>query len=234
LDILNRAHAVGTLRTVLLSKGISVDVITDYAVVRDLIAASGKDYLTPFSSPDHNDFTDGNCIWLCGSDGEGPVMLGAARLEDLGPEPIDQYWPRVFQRAYPSSSQPRIDRISPSISGEVGGRLVYFGDLFVAKRFRGARENLQMFTAIGHLLCSLKWEPDWIYCFLRNRDAARGAAYLYGFCVVERQPYRWVGCPPDGRSNQECAAFLPKRSLGVMVESVLEVVSQQSECQIRP
>ena len=225
MDILQQADAVGRLRGVLKSRGISVEVIQDYSRVCALIEAAGKEYLTPFSSPDHNDFTERNCIWLCGFDVDGPVMLGAARLEDLGGEKLDSYWPRIFKRAYPDGSSARIGSISPAISQVVGGRMVYFGDLFVAKRLRGMRGNLQAFTAIGHLLCSLKWEPDWIYCFLRNRDAARGAGLTYGFNWIERRPYRWLDVPPEGRSNNECAAFLSRRSLPAMVDAVLDDVS---------
>lgn len=221
LDILQKADAVGQLRAFLAERGISVEIILDYSRVSALIEEAGKDYLTPFSSPDHNDFTDQNCIWLCGFDEAGPVMLGAARLEDLGGEGLETYWPRIFKRAYPDGGSARIGSISPAISSVVGGRLVYFGDLFVAKRMRSMRGKLQAFTAIGHLLCSLKWEPEWIYCFLRSRDAARGAGYAYGFNWIERRPYRWLAQPPMGRSNDECAAFLSRRSMPAMVEAVL-------------
>ncbi len=230
LNILQKADAVGQLRGFLAERAISVEIIQDYSRVCALIDAAGKEYLTPFSSPDHNDFTDQNCIWLCGFDADGPVMLGAARLEDLGGEKLDSYWPRIFKRAYPDGSTARIGSISPVISDVVGGRLVYFGDLFVAKRLRGARGNLQAFTAIGHLLCSLKWEPEWIYCFLRNRDAARGAGLTYGFSWIERAPYRWLGEPPAGRSNDECAAFLSRRSLPATIDAVLNDVIRDGSC----
>ncbi|MEH6522591.1 hypothetical protein [Sulfitobacter sp.] len=224
MDILERSHSIGILREDLIRQGLTLELVEDYSRISEMMELSGKDHLSPFTSPEFNDFTAGNCIWLCLHDADGPVVMGAARLEDLRGETLDRYWPRIFRRGYLDGGMQRIENVSPAISSVVQGRLVYFGDLFVAKRLRPSLVILQSFTAIGHLLCSLKWEPDWIYCFLRRRDAARGAAFQYGFSVVERQPYRWVGDPPEGRSNDECAAFLPARSLEGSVRSVIEVV----------
>jgi hypothetical protein len=219
MNILDRANVVGALSELLLHRGLRLEVLEDYSRVREAIDFAGKEYLTPFSSPDFNDFTSENCIWMCAYDGDGPVILGAARLEDLGNERLDVYWERTFGRAYRGSE---IHNVSSVITNRVQGKIVYFGDLFVAKRARGNRSNLRAFTAIGHMLCSLKWDPDWIYCFLRQRDASRGAAQLYGFNWIEPSPYEWIGVPPQNRSNSEVAAFLSRVSLPGMVTQVLD------------
>lgn len=101
--------------------------------------------------------------------------------------------------------------------------MVYFGDLYVNPRGRGDRLTLRAFVALGHLAVSLKWEPDWTYCFVRERDALRGAAMLYGFCQIVPDPFTWID-PPSPRENSEWLALLPKVDLMSVVEAVRDAV----------
>lgn len=225
MNILDKADAVGTLRGFLAGHGLRVEIVSDYRRISELSAIAGKDYLTPLSSPNHNDFTQENCICLCAWSGETPVIFGVARLEDIGGEPIAEYWERSLARAYPSSGNRRIRDVAPEITDRVSGRLVYFGDLYVMKGWRGGRVALRAFTAIGHLLVSLKWDPDWTYCFLRASSLGRAANFYYNFNLFVPKPFEWVGDVAHPRSNSEAAAFLGRpylsRVLGQTLDDVL-------------
>lgn len=220
------AGALAALSGSLMAEGYTVREVEDITTVPALIEQIGKPYLTPLSSPMHNDFTEGNSIWLVAERGGVPVYLGCARLEDLGRESVGLYWGRVLRRAYSGSSDGVvIDNIRPEVEKALGGRLVYFGDLYVKLQGRGSRKALRSFVAIGHLAVSLKWNPDWIYCFVREEDVLRGAAALYGFTSLYPNPFNWVA-PPHPRSNSEWLAVLPRAELWPCVGVALEAAKQ--------
>lgn len=212
MSVVEKAKAIGRLSEFLGNDGIEVSEVEDFDQVASIIEASGKPYLTPVTSPMHNDFHHSNALWLVARrDGE-PVFLGCARLEDIGPEPVGSYWSRVMRRVYGESSRDVIRSVRPEISSKVRGRLVYFGDLFVAVGGRGSRLNLRAFVALGHLAVSLKWEPDWTYCFIRERDLARGAQTLYGFPDAMPAPFTWIDAP-EPRESSEWLALLSRDEL---------------------
>ncbi|AUQ99357.1 hypothetical protein PhaeoP88_01987 [Phaeobacter inhibens] len=204
------AEAIGRLSCRLSDWGYVVKEVDDVSTVPGLVDLLGKSYLTPLSSPGHNDFTENNVIWLVAMKGDTPVFAGCARLEDIGRESISRYWSRTLKRAYGANSDaPVIEKVRPEVEKKLFGRLVYFGDLYVNSSERGSRVALRSFVALGHLAVSLKWDPDWIYCFVREEDLARGAGVIYGFSTLLPEPFNWLS-PPPPRSNSEWLALLPR------------------------
>lgn len=234
MGILRDAVGIGYLWNNLANQGYEVEELTDMSAVHDAVEAAGKAYLTPFNSPAHNDFTQKSALWLVARKEGVPAFLGCARLEDLGSERLDQYWPRVFSRAYGDSANKGavIRNVGSDIATEMSGRLVYFGDLFVSPSVRGSRSALRSFVALGHLAVSLKWDPDWTYCFVRERDLMRGAAALYGFTRHFGAPFEWIEEPPTPRSRSERLVGLPRRDLGWSVSAAVSaIMSEASELQ---
>lgn len=233
MDTLARAAAIGRLMKVLESKGFEVSQVSDPVEVGDIVAQIGKPYLTPMSAAASNDFTSGNYLPLVArKDGE-PAMLGCARLEDLGHEPVDRFWQRVFSRTYgDASGKDVVGRVRPEVVRAVARRLVYFGDLFVNPKFRGMSSSVREFVAIGHLAVSLKWDPDWIYCFIREKDMLRGAAVRYGFSATMPAPFEWLIDPPAPRDRSEVLALLSRDELPVVTQQALR--SSEQRDQIRP
>lgn len=222
MRVVEVAGALGGLKASLADEGFVVREVEDVTTVPGLIERIGKPYLTPLSSPSHNDFTAGNSLWLVAEKEGEPVYLGCARLEDLGGEAIGRYWARVLHRAYAERPEDVvINGVRPEIERTVGGRLVYFGDLYANVSVRGARKALRAFVAIGHLAVSLKWDPDWVYCFVREADVLRGAAAIYGFTALYPNPFNWVA-PPPPRENSEWLAALPRTELWHCAKAALE------------
>lgn len=221
MQTIEAAAALGALRASMVAEGYTVRQVEDVATIPELIERVGKPYLTPLSSPLHNDLTEGNSIWLVAEEGDEPVYLGCARLEDLGRESIASYWSRSLERAYPNrEGEGVIENVRLEVDRAIGGRIVYFGDLFVKGHRRGSRKALRTFVAIGHLAVSLKWNPDWTYCFVREADVLRGAAALYGFTMLYPNPFSWVN-PPYPRDNSEWLATLPRSEVWHCVEAAL-------------
>lgn len=222
-SVIAKAGVLGDLRALLASKGLSVEEVTQISDIPELVRQAEKPYLTPLSSPAFNDFTEKNVLWLVARRDGVPVYLGCARLEDLGTEAVGSFWRRVFARVYGDGQTEKISDVRENVDRSIGGRLVYFGDLYVSAAGRGDRAALRAFVALGHAAVSLKWDPDWTYCFVRERDALRGAALMYGFGQVMPRPFRWID-PPSPRTNSEWLAVLAKGELLPMISATRDAL----------
>ncbi|SMP32025.1 hypothetical protein [Shimia sagamensis] len=224
---LAQAARLGRLVAYLEEKGFDVEEVTDPSEIADLVTDVGKPYLTPMSSPLQNDFTEGNILCLVARRDGVPVMMGCARLEDLGSETVGRYWSRVFSRAYARGESDRVvGAVLPTIEDEIRGRLVYFGDLFVSKEVRGSRLALRAFVAIGHLAVSLKWKPNWTYCFIKESDGMLSTAGIYGFNRIFGRPFQWGIEPPAPRSNSELLVAVSSDDLPAMTGLVMQAVER--------
>lgn len=201
-------------------RGLSVEIVEDANAVHDLIRALGKEYLTPIGSPEFNDLTHGNSIWLVSKRQDGPCMIGAARLDELGGEPLAAFWKRQFLRLYGEGGE-----VTVNFSGDVHnkGRYAYFGDLYVAPGGRGDARNVRAFTAIGHLVVSMRWDPDLTYAFVRDKDVMRGAAARYGFVDLYPNPVLWHN-PPHPRSSAEWLATISREKVSDMIARVTQAI----------
>lgn len=217
---IERGQIIGRCDQYLAQQGIEVAELVDYSRVHEIAAAASKGYLTPLMSPAHHDLTVGNSVWLVAWRGGDPVMLGGARLEDLGGESISSFWPRCLERLYNRPKGELIESVSEDAASVLCGRLAYFGDLHVAPSFRGNLQSVRAFVAIGHLAVSLKWDPDFTYAFVRERDALRGASLRYGFMDAIPAPMSWRD-PPSPRCSSEWCVFTSRERLPAMVRAVV-------------
>jgi hypothetical protein len=124
-------------------------------------------------------------------------MVGA-RMDDTGREPLSSYSVRKLRNLFPEESEVdvRPDRL-PRIAEQISGRVVYLGDLYVGRGVRStSRQTLRTFSLLVHCAIYLKWrEFDWLYAFLRDRDVARGAPWLYHFPRVYPLAHSWTLAP---------------------------------------
>jgi hypothetical protein len=231
LTELQKAEIIADCSAHLSRNGVFVQQISDFSKVLEMVRAAGKNYLTPLSSPEYNDLTQGGCIWLVGMKDGTPAMLGGARLEDLKGEGVSSFWPRTLGRVYGRETQDLIEEVSPELTSRLNGRLAYFCDLHVMQNSRGMRSNLRAFTAIGHLLVSLKWDPDHTCAFVRENDVMRGADRQYGFSDTYANPMVWRD-PPAPRSNSEWCAVLPREKLQGMMRAVRSSIREECGSQM--
>lgn len=225
LSELEKGQMIGRCEAFLNGRGYRIEEITDYSRIEEIAADSRKAYLTPLVSPKTNDLTNGNCIWLAAWKGDVPVMLGGARLEDLGSESVSSFWPRSLERLYDRPRGELIESVCDGVAAVLRGRLAYFGDLHVSPEVRGSLASVRAFVTIGHLAVSLKWDPCFVYAFVRERDALRGASLRYGFLDAYPAPMRWID-PPRPRTNAEWCCVVSRAKLPVMARAAVVSITQ--------
>lgn len=196
--------------------------IENFDEVEGIIQGSGKSYITPMGSPDRSLLTGENALWLGAFRGDEVLMLGAARLEDLGSETVAGYWPRLIKWGYGETD---FEFAAPRLQYDLGSRLVYFGDLYSCAGGMNHR-NVRAFTAIGHIMVQEKWNPDSVYAFIRDRDIERGAAGKYGFTDSEPVPFLWPSAPKP-RSPSEWCCYRPRHKLGAVVARTVQAISAE-------
>jgi len=170
-----------------------------------------KPYLTEYLSPLKNDFFQTNCFWLIFNDQNGqPGGLIGCRMDDSGEEPLSSYACRKLRNIFPEESDIPVqpDRL-PRIADEIKGRVVYCGDLYLSRAFRTTnRRVLRIIVVLVYCVIFLKWKDlDWIYAFMRDRDVARGAAWLYQFPRNYPMAHSWTKPPSDQTGENWLAAM---------------------------
>lgn len=163
------------------------------------MAAIGKPENYPMISPEWHDFASGDAVGLLLKN-EGNVVGGvAARFLNLGSDSLAEHWHQSYRRLYPGSVDPVESRVSAAKT--MRGRLVYEGELYLHPDWRGARVNLPAVSHYMHVLCALKWKPDWIYAFMRIEGL--GCAPWYGWTHQHLAAQRWLR-GVERRSDKEC------------------------------
>ncbi|MEP1521985.1 hypothetical protein [Ascidiaceihabitans sp.] len=217
--MLSHALAFGRVAHFFEKTGHTIEEISNFDEVKELVEGIDKPYLSSFSSPDFNDFTQTNALWLVVRKNGLPAYIGCARLENIGNEGFGNYLKRVVKRHH--GSDVNLIGIRQEVERQISGKLVYFGDLFASKAVRGSRVNLSAFLALAHLAVSLKWDPDWTYCFIREPHILRGSAALYGFTNTFSDPLIWEADPPFPRTPDDWLVALPRRELLPTATSIL-------------
>lgn len=216
----DKAELIAICREKLLRDGLVVQVEQDFDVVHDIIEEIGKPYLTPKMSPFFNDFTATNCFWLLLRKDDEIVAAAGARLDDLGDGSITEYWRRTMRRHYGNGVREIVTRVADPLEQDLKGKLAYFGDLYFTRAAGRSLRTVRRFVLIGHMLTSLKWDPDWTYAFLREDDVRRGGCFHYGFNRYIPDAQFWVD-PPNPRCNTEYCVMINRRDLGFMAETLI-------------
>jgi hypothetical protein len=163
----------------------------------------GKPYLTAALSPSLNDFTTESAFWLFLTKGGIDVAGVGVKYQNIQTEDLSRFWERTISRQYPPNSDLPTATVhcSDAIRG-VGGRMVYMGDLYLKDGKRGDRTTLESFVRLLHVLSGTKWKFDWVYAFIRQRDAELGFGVRYGFARLIPGPQIWNTEHP-GRGSSE-------------------------------
>ena len=196
-----------------------VKVVFDYEGIPATLSEMGKEFISPLLDPRQNDFTPANSFWLIAYDGDKPVMAGGVRLDDLRDVGMPVFWSRSLSRAF--GEAPRQSG-APFPTDLLVGRVAYFGDLYScggAALSKRGKEQMRLFTGIGHFLTWLEFKPDVTYCFLQERDVMRGTHNNYGFfdaCPFlysfDEDPYPagspdWIATLPNAKTDQLMASL---------------------------
>ncbi|MEM6901184.1 MAG: hypothetical protein AAF583_15620, partial [Pseudomonadota bacterium] len=220
----NHLMAARTALNQLEAQGIQVEECQDMEAVPDLLARAGQEagkaYLTPLLSPEHNDLTPENCVWLYMKSSSGVSGIIGARVHESRQENIGRYWQRHYSRVY--DLDPAFSKIEYGMVEFLRGRLVYLGDLHISINERSRPRIMSSFTTVALLVVALKWQPDFVYAFLHNNQIRKGAASEYGFATHLKSVRQWTVCPHK-RAQDEWLAVSSANQIDHIASSLASV-----------
>ena len=181
----------------------------DFDSIPDKVFATGKPFQSPLFSIQRNDFTRGDAFWVfLMKDGQRVGGL-AAQFYDLRGERLDHYIARTAKGQY-GGGQRAVEWVAPPIGDMIGGRMIYFGELFFSDKARGSRKVLTAFARLSMILSVMSWPHyDWMYAFI-PREQARFAD-MYGFTYRLPRAMKWTPPEPLGRGDTHMLVAIPAR-----------------------
>jgi len=195
----------------LAEKGLSVEMTTDFLAAEAIVLDMGKPSIKPILAAGLNDFTVENAFWLLLKDGEKTIAAIAARYDDVGRETIQSYMKRLLDRQYPSKKGQSVASVTAALPQHFHGRMVHVGELFVRPDARGSRQRLRQFMWMFHTTAAAKWNADWVWAFMKERDVLLGAAAFYGFTTQVPDFVKWTGDVPAGRGATDWLILLDQQ-----------------------
>jgi hypothetical protein len=217
------AKLCAALETQLLSGGYHVELGTDFKFFDKLKMELRHTRVGPMHDEDVCDFSNERAFWVRLLTEEGTTVgLQAYRCDYVDTSLADwlpNYMIGVYMRReelmMPSQARPP----SGSISWRLHGRLVYEGELWLAKAVK-ARNVFDSFARLGMLLCVVKWNPDAIWGLANEQMARHGHVGRIGYTILERGFLRWQWASKDVDPVEYLAA-IERPAIGQMIEDML-------------
>lgn len=199
--------------------GVRLTALTDPADVLEVANIMRDPQMTPEMSPLTNSSAQGHCFWLVAEKGNEIVNLGGARFDDIGESSVSQHWLWNAQRNHASPWNTEPLWVNKRVDGRLGGRLVYFGHLRSSSG-KGSLARTAYFIRAGQMLAATKWDPDFIYAFVKRKECDNGAQSRYGFATRLPAVQRWQN-EPKGRSNTESCLLNSKSDILFLAEEII-------------
>lgn len=195
ITTLDMADYAGSLIAKARKIGFEYEMYTDYGEVNAVCREMGKPYNTRLLDPLFQDFTVDNCFWfLVRHHGDVIACIGV-RKDILEKKEIFDFLDRQYARVYFSRSGSAIDPSwSPPVFDEIGGVIIYLGDLYVKEEYRSGNSgfSLSNMVLLAQALAFSKWRFDWLYAFIRDKHVEHGYAALYKAAYQYPSAVRWL------------------------------------------
>jgi hypothetical protein len=175
-------------------------------------------------------FNRERAFWMCLKDQAGEVVgLQAFRYDEIDTHLADwcvNYMIGVYMRQnelmVPAFARPP----EGSIAERLTGRLVYHGELWMAKQLK-SRRAFEVFARLGLVLSVIKWRPDAIWGLASAQMASHGHLTRVGYTILERGFLRWQWAS-EGIDPVEYLVAAELASLENMIE---EMTAKEAEYQ---
>lgn len=228
MNLLQRQEIISECVSALGRMELVVRQETDLDVAFDKICAiREKGSPSPLLNPKTNLFTRGNSLFLFAERADGePVIGGVARFDDVLDQPFSEYLPRFLEAVFGQKVSNRPHLKPP----ELGGRLVYFGDLRAEKGSEfgvsaNHKQALRLYNFVAHHYTQLAFKPDYTYCFIDRRHMSIGADFNYSF--FDRAAFPYVFEKPAFRSGSpDWLVYLPRQRMNEMYVEAAELTGQ--------
>lgn len=201
-DPLTAVNAAGNLVKVIVSKGLSVEVEHDFAQLEKLCEEIDGKTLSEQFSPSFFDIAPSIGFWLSVRDATGKlVSVQAARIENLHGRSLGDHWNQQQRRIY-------VDRADEGALGTehapgadlITGNVVYHGDMWLSDDLRGGGVASTL-CRLGQMVAYMKWQPDFIYCFMSEALVRKGFSTGQGYFHMQPCGTDWQQAPADIRPD---------------------------------
>jgi hypothetical protein len=182
-------------------------------------------------------FNRERAFWMSLTDAAGDVVgLQAFRFDEIDTHLADwcmNYMIGVYMRQnelmVPAFARPP----EGSIAHRLTGRLVYHGELWMAKQVK-SRRAFEVFTRLGLILSVIKWRPAAIWGLASPQMAGHGHLTRVGYSILERGFLRWQWAS-EGIDAVEYLVAAELASLESMIEEMTAITTeyQREQLQIR-
>ncbi|MDX1716202.1 MAG: hypothetical protein R3287_04790 [Anderseniella sp.] len=202
---LEYVELISRLRSTLNERGFVFEWSTDMKAFNEVkLQARGSEAAPMF----HHQMCDldNKACWVRLSTSDGKTMgLNAYRVDFIDSNLAD--WATGWMAGlYMKAGQLMVPKAVAPAAGSrarsLSGWLVYHGELWVSREYRGAGDINEMMTYAGHLLAMLKWNPEAMWALVNHRIGVRGTGIQNGYPYAERSFLRWQWHPADIPENE--------------------------------
>ncbi len=167
----------------------------DFTEFQDMVREADRG-LTEHFSIQHQTFSPSGAFWLMLCRSGVPVSTVAARLDLLGPMTLAAYWSQYLPRVYydDAGHSVELDARQAAFPREASGRVVYLGEMWVAKSHQG-RGVASLMARLVQVMSMQIFDPDNVYCWMRPKQASGGFPQACGFREIVPQGIRWTRPP---------------------------------------
>ena len=180
------AEATAAASARLRANGRTIEQSVEFAKIDREIAEMEKGRISPEMSWLNNDLTSSNAFYVVVRNDEGRlVSVCAVRHYQLNSETLTSFLERQCARLYGNGDSAIDTTLMPPLTNEITGSVCYMGDFFIAREGRVSKEfNNSDFIILVYGLAMMQFDPDWIFGFIKQKNAIRGlpAMYLVARC----------------------------------------------------
>ena len=185
------------------ASGRSVQQTENFEAIVEELHSSSKGRINDEASPYVNELSGLNASYIVVRDDRGRLEgFSAVRKLEIGEERLVGHWRRQFRRIYGKGTEAFEDADAPPPAYEIKGRVGFISDIFIEKTARGAgRLDATSILILAFGVMAVKWNPDWIYGFTKNRDVKRGLAARYLATGLFPSAVKWKVETPNRRDD---------------------------------
>lgn len=191
------ARIISRLENQINELGFLMEYGADFAALESCLVKTDKEALTEHFATALNTYTPETAFWIRAATPTGEtVACGAIRLDRLGSQTLDAYLRNYWHRCYPDAlgDGVRASQRQPQFMKEISGDVAYLGDLWVAREHQ-RRKIHEYFSPLAMLITVQRWDPDWMYCWVRPNAWSKRYPLAYGFTSVHPIGIRWDTAP---------------------------------------
>ncbi len=202
------AEAMVLLRRALGDHGLQIEFISDIHEYKKRVEQARAEEVDPQFSPDLFDFHSGIFVGLLLLDSNKKIVGGQSlRLESLGSSNLKKIIFNQQSRLYGRGPQGGELTSSFSSGTEVlSGQIVYHGGFWVAKSYqRRSKSGFNtgaVFIKYAHLVSLAKWNPDYIYGYMKPEMVYNGLAAQYWIPHVLPCLFQWDKVPDQHHCSE--------------------------------